>query len=55
MNAPQTTFREFLLSQSNQHKLDKDLVFLLEDITTSYRIISDQIRGGAIAGRLGAT
>ncbi|WP_299589200.1 class 1 fructose-bisphosphatase [uncultured Tateyamaria sp.] len=55
MNANQITFREFLLSQRSQHQLDKDLIFLMEDIATSCRIISHQIRGGAFAGRLGAT
>ena len=55
MNADQITFREFLLSQRSQRKLDKDLIFLLEDIATSCRIISHQIRGGAFAGKLGAT
>lgn len=55
MHANQITFREFLLSERGHHKLDKDLIFLLEDIATSCRIISHQIRGGAFAGRLGAT
>lgn len=55
MSAQQVTFREFLLSERNEHRLDKDLIFLLEDIATSCRIISHQIRGGAFAGRLGAT
>ena len=55
MNTEQITFREFLLSQRSQHQLDKDLIFLLEDIATACRIISHQIRGGAFAGRLGAT
>jgi fructose-1,6-bisphosphatase I len=55
MNADQITFREFLLSQRSQRNLDKDLIFLLEDIATSCRIISHQIRGGAFAGKLGAT
>ena len=55
MNADQITFREFLLSQRSRHKLDKDLIFLLEDIATACRIISHQIRGGAFAGSLGAT
>ncbi|MGQ7846722.1 class 1 fructose-bisphosphatase [Granulosicoccus sp. 3-233] len=47
--------REFLLSKQGQHPLDKDLIFLLEDIATSCRVISHQIRGGAFAGQLGAT
>ncbi|THH34727.1 class 1 fructose-bisphosphatase [Aliishimia ponticola] len=55
MTAQQLTFREFLLSERSRHQLDKDLVFLLEDIATSCRIISHQIRGGAFAGKLGAT
>ncbi len=55
MSAQQVTFREFLLSERAEHDLDKDLIFLLEDIATSCRIISHQIRGGAFAGRLGAT
>lgn len=55
MHVNQITFREFLLSERGHHKLDKDLIFLLEDIATSCRIISHQIRGGAFAGRLGAT
>lgn len=55
MSAQQITFREFLMSEHSQHQLDKDLIFLLEDIATSCRIISHQIRGGAFAGRLGAT
>ena len=54
MTAQQITFREFLLSERSQHRLDKDLIFLLEDIATSCRVISHQIRGGAFAGRLGA-
>lgn len=55
MTVDQITFREFLLSQCSHHKLDEDLIFLLEDIATSCRIISHQIRGGAFAGKLGAT
>ncbi len=55
MTANQITLREFLLSERSHHKLDKDLIFLLEDIATSCRIISHQIRGGAFAGKLGAT
>ena len=55
MTPDQITLREFLLSQRSQHKLDKDLIFLLEDIATACRIISHQIRGGAFAGSLGAT
>lgn len=55
MTPSQITFREFLLTERSQRKLDKDLIFLLEDIATACRIISHQIRGGAFAGRLGAT
>ena len=55
MSPQHLTFREFLLHSHRHHALDKDLVFLLEDIATSCRIISHQIRGGAFAGRLGAT
>ncbi|GGE62225.1 class 1 fructose-bisphosphatase [Actibacterium pelagium] len=55
MTPNQATFREFLLSERANEGLDKDLIFLLEDIATSCRIISHQIRGGAFAGRLGAT
>lgn len=54
MTPQQITFREFLLQSHRSHGLEKDLIFLLEDIATSCRIISHQIRGGAFAGRLGA-
>ncbi|MEY1554364.1 class 1 fructose-bisphosphatase [Yoonia sp. R2331] len=55
MSAQQITFREFLLQDYRNHGVEKDLIFLLEDIATSCRIISHQIRGGAFSGRLGAT
>lgn len=55
MSIQQITFREFLLQGHRSQGLEKDLVFLLEDIATSCRIISHQIRGGAFSGKLGAT
>lgn len=55
MSLHHVTFREFLLQRHRSQALNKDLVFLLEDIATSCRIISHQIRGGAFAGRLGVT
>lgn len=55
MSTQQSTLREFLLSERGETGLDKDLIFLLEDIATSCRFISHQIRGGAFAGRLGAS
>lgn len=52
MSAHAETFREFLLRERKNHNISKDLIFLLEDIATSCRIISHQIRGGAFSGRL---
>jgi fructose-1,6-bisphosphatase I len=54
MSAEKITYREFLLQEQRDHNLDFDLIFLLEDIATSCRVISHQIRGGAFSDRLGA-
>lgn len=55
MTEPQMTFRQFLLSDYRNHGLEKDLIFLLEDIATACRIISNQVHSGAFYNRLGAT
>lgn len=49
------TFRQFMLNEYRQHGVSKDLIFLLEDIATSCRIISHKIQAGPFAGTLGAT
>ncbi len=54
MREKQLTLRQFLLLDHRQHALDKDLIFLLEDIATSCRIISNHVRSGAFVGNLGS-
>lgn len=49
------TFRQFLLKERRETGISKDLIFLLEDVATSCRIISTHIRGGAFSDSLGAT
>lgn len=53
MLEPQMTFRQFLLHDYRHAGLEKDLVFLLEDIATACRIISNHVRDGAFQGSLG--
>ncbi len=55
MTERQMTFRQFLLQDYRTRGLEKDLVFLLEDIATACRIISNHVRGGAFSNSLGAT
>lgn len=50
----QMTFRQFLLHDYRHSGLEKDLVFLLEDIATACRIISNHVRDGAFQNNLGA-
>ncbi len=50
----QITLRQFLLATHRGEDLDKDLIFLLEDIASSCRIISHLVRNGPFAGNLGA-
>jgi fructose-1,6-bisphosphatase I len=47
------TFRQFLLHDYRNEGLEKDLVFLLEDIATACAIISNHVRDGAFKGNLG--
>lgn len=49
------TFRQFLLQDYRNHGLEKDLIFLLEDVATACRIISNHVRSGAFSNNLGAT
>ena len=51
----QMTFRQFLLNDYRHQGTEKDLVFLLEDIATAFRIISNHVRDGAFSGSLGST
>ena len=46
MTERQMTFRQFLLQDHKNHGLEKDLIFLLEDVATACRIISNHVRGG---------
>lgn len=55
MTERQITFRQFLLQDHRNHGLEKDLIFLLEDIATACRIISNHVRSGAFSNSLGAT
>jgi fructose-1,6-bisphosphatase I len=55
MTERQMTFRQFLLQDYRSHGLEKDLIFLLEDIATACRIISNHVRSGAFSNKLGAT
>lgn len=50
----QMTFRQFLLNDYRHKGIEKDLVFLLEDIATACRIISNHVRSGAFSNNLGA-
>lgn len=49
------TFRQFLLQDQRRHGISDDLIFLLEDVATACRIISNQIRSGAFSDNLGST
>lgn len=55
MTERQMTFRQFLLQDYRSHGLEKDLIFLLEDVATACRIISNHVRSGAFSNSLGAT
>ncbi|WP_299476001.1 class 1 fructose-bisphosphatase [uncultured Roseibium sp.] len=55
MTLESTTLRKFLLQLQKQDALDQDLVLLIEDVATSCRIISHQIRNGPFLDILGAT
>lgn len=47
------TFRRFLTHRSEELTLDPNLIFLLEDIAATCRIIANHIRAGAFEGKLG--
>lgn len=53
MTLEHTTLRKFLLQMEEDHSVDRDLVLLIEDIATSCRIISHQIRNGPFLDTLG--
>jgi fructose-1,6-bisphosphatase I len=55
MTERQMTFRQFLLQDRRENGSSKDLIFLLEDVATACRIISNHIRSGAFSDSLGAT
>lgn len=55
MTLEHTTLRKYLLQMQKEHGLDQDLTLLVEDIATSCRIISHQIRNGPFLDILGAT
>jgi len=55
MTLEHTTLRKFLLGREKEQAIDQDLVLLIEDIATSCRIISHQIRNGPFLDTLGAT
>lgn len=55
MTERQMTFRQFLLQDRRENGSSKDLIFLLEDVATACRIISNHIRSGAFSEGLGAT
>ena len=55
MSDEQITFRQFLLQDKRANGIDQDLVFLLEDIATACRVISNHVSSGAFSGHLGAT
>lgn len=55
MQDHQMTFRQFLLQDHQTGGIEKDLLFLLEDIATACRVISDQVRRGPFSDNLGAT
>lgn len=48
------TLRQFLIQEYRTHGVEKDLVFLLEDIATACREISNLIRNGSFLGNLGS-
>lgn len=50
----QMTFRQFLLNDYLHKGIEKDLVFLLEDIATASRIVSSHVRSGAFSNSLGS-
>ncbi|PLW76445.1 class 1 fructose-bisphosphatase [Cohaesibacter celericrescens] len=54
MNVSHITLRQFLLNEAKLHGLDLDLVLLLEDLATTCRIVSHQVRRGALFQNLGA-
>jgi fructose-1,6-bisphosphatase I len=53
MSNTHMTLRQFLLNDYRTEGLEKDLVFLLEDIATACRIISNHVRDGAFQETLG--
>ena len=55
MTEPQMTLRQFLLLDRRENSISKDLIFLLEDVATACRIISNHIRSGAFSDSLGTT
>ncbi len=55
MTSDWKTFRQFLIEEQTNHLLDGDLIFLLEDIATACRIVSNSVRSGAFSNSLGAT
>ncbi|WP_298959905.1 class 1 fructose-bisphosphatase [uncultured Roseibium sp.] len=55
MTLEHMTLRKYLFQLQKEHGLDPDLMLLVEDIATSCRIISHQIRNGPFLDILGAT
>ena len=53
MDIKEITLRQFLLRETAEHGLDNDLMLLLEDIATSCRIVSHQVRSGAFTQSFG--
>jgi fructose-1,6-bisphosphatase I len=51
----QMTFRQFLMQADGGKPVAGDLAFLLEDIVTACRLVSDHIRNGAFANVLGSS
>lgn len=49
------TLRRFLTEEYRNGRIDADLIFLLEDIASTCRVVSHHVRNGALKGVLGAT
>jgi len=54
MTIDRLTLRKFLLQEEEKHGLGQDMMLLIEDIGTSFRIIAHQIRNGPFLDILGA-
>lgn len=55
MHFSRQTLRQFLLQEYRTNAVEKDLIFLLEDIATACREISTLIRNGGFLDNLGST